>query len=435
MRLKITPTNKFKGKISLPGDKSISHRAAIIGAIASGKTVIENFSNSEDCNSTLVCLKGLGVDLLRTKDRVVVNGVGLYGFCEPDDILFCGNSGTTMRLLCGVLTGQNFNSVLNGDDSLRRRPMDRIIKPLRAMGAKVWARCNNKYAPIFIKGHRLTAIEYSMPVASAQLKSALLLAGLYTKGKQVVIEPTTTRDHTERMLRSFRCDLLKKKNRITLGRKRQPRAQKVAVPGDISSAAFFIALACLRIGSEIFIENVGINPTRTGIILTLKNMGVKLTILNKRIICNEPVSDILVRGSQLNGVELSGAIIPMIIDELPVMAVIATQAKGTTIVRNAEELRVKETDRIRAIVSQLRNMGAQIIERKDGFIVEGPTRLRGVKCKSFGDHRIAMALTIAGLIADGETTIEDAESINISFPEFITKIKVVTNKRAIEEVI
>jgi 3-phosphoshikimate 1-carboxyvinyltransferase len=423
MKLRVFGTDYIKGEITVPGDKSISHRAAIIGAIAEGQTVVENFSMCADCKDTLQCMQKLGVEIDNEKNNVVLNGKGLFGLSEPNDVIYCGNSGTTMRLLCGLLAAQNFLSILNGDDSLNRRPMGRIIQPLKLMGARISARSGDRFAPICINGQKLSGVEYQLPVASAQVKSAMVLAGLHVKGTQIVIEPTASRDHTERMLELFGVDIKCQKGRIILGHRRQPKACELKIPGDISSAAYFIALASIAKDARIMIHDVGVNPTRTGIIHVLKKMGVEITVLNERIVSNEQIADLSIRNGRLKAIEISDSLIPLVIDELPIVAVAATQAAGTTIVQGAKELRVKETDRIKAIVMGLRNMGAEIEEKEDGFIIEGPTRLKGAVCESFNDHRIAMSLTIAGLAAEGMTEICGAECIDTSFPEFMKIVK------------
>ncbi|MBL7066509.1 MAG: 3-phosphoshikimate 1-carboxyvinyltransferase [Candidatus Marinimicrobia bacterium] len=419
----LSKLNQARGELTVPGDKSISHRAAIIAAICEGISVIKNYSTAIDCQTTLNCLRRLGADIRPSGQDIVVNGRGLRTLCEPDDVLDCGNSGTTMRLLCGLLAGQSFATVLTGDASLRRRPMNRVIKPLNANGADIHGRLNNRFAPLYIKGGTLTDIAYHLPVASAQVKSAMLLAGLYANGKVEVVEPVASRDHTERMLEWCGVDIGRSGNVISLGQKRQPTARQLRVPGDISSAAFLIALGLLPPDSRLVLKDVGINPTRTGILKVLEDMGANVTVENKRTVANEPVGDLHVRSSALKGVEIGGTLIPRVIDELPLIAVIATRATGRTVVKDAGELRVKESDRISAIVTELKKMGAAIEETADGFIVEGSTLLSGTNCDSHNDHRIAMALSVAGWIAEGETTIDNAECVDISFPEFYKLMK------------
>jgi 3-phosphoshikimate 1-carboxyvinyltransferase len=408
----------FRGTVTIPGDKSISHRAAILATIANGRSTIDNYSSAIDCQTTLKCLQMLGADITHSDQQLIINGKGLKSLTKPDHILDCGNSGTTMRLLCGLLAGQNFPAVLNGDESLLRRPMERVIKPLNQNGAEIYGSQTNRFAPLDIHGRALPSIFYHLPVASSQVKSALLLAGLYTRGKVQIEEPVVSRDHTERMLEFCGVDIKRDGYTISLGTKRQPGARYFQIPGDVSSAAFLMALALLIPESQLRIENIGINPTRTGLLTVLKAMGSKIKIENQRLTSNEPVGDLIVRSGVLKGTEIGGEIIPRLIDELPLIAVIATQAKGQTVVKNAAELRVKETDRIQAIVTELTKMGAVIKGRPDGFIVEGPVTLKGATCDSYGDHRIAMALSVAGWIAEGQTTITNTECVGISFPEF-----------------
>lgn len=424
MKLLLRKCISPKGEIKMGGDKSMTHRGLIIGAIAQGKTVVHGYSRCADCMATLKIFKQLGISVKESGATISIEGKGLDGFVEPDDVLDCKNSGTTMRLLAGVLSGQNFFSVLTGDSSLRQRPMNRIIKPLHQMGAEIRSRCGG-FAPLGIKGCKLKSIDYKLPVASAQVKSAILLAGLYADEETIVEEPKLTRDHTERMFNLFGAKVEKEDKKIILKEKNKLNAQELVIPGDISSAAYFIALACLASDSELYLKEIGVNPTRTGILDVLKMMGADISVVNARTVSNEPIAGLMIKYSKLKASEISGPLIPRLIDEIPILAVVATQAQGITVVKDAAELRVKETDRIRAIVAGLKNMGAKIEEKKDGFVVEGPTRLYGAQCSSFGDHRIAMALTIAGFIADGQTIIDGTECISISFPEFITLAKTV----------
>ncbi|HBT20514.1 MAG TPA: 3-phosphoshikimate 1-carboxyvinyltransferase [Peptococcaceae bacterium] len=424
LEIKICRANSLKGEVEVPGDKSISHRAVMLGALAEGITEIKGFLSGEDCLSTVKCFRQLGVKIEELgKNHLKVYGVGLNGFTEPEDVLDAGNSGTTMRLLLGILSGQKFYSVITGDASLRKRPMDRVIKPLKMMGAQIRARNKDSLAPVSILGHDaavLKPIEYETPVASAQVKSALLLAGLFCEGTTVISEKVKTRDHTERMLKAFGADIEIKDEgrRILLKGPSHLRGREVKVPGDISSASFFIVAGCLVPGSEIIISNVGVNSTRTGILDILSSMGADIKLFNKRILCGEPVADIAVKHSSLKAVEIGGEIIPRVIDEIPVLAVAACRAYGTTVIRDAAELRYKETDRIGIIAAELRKMGARIKEMDDGFIIEGPVSLKGASLNSHGDHRIAMALAVAGLTAEGETIIKDAQCAAISFPNF-----------------
>lgn len=431
MKLVIKGCESIKAEIEVGGDKSITHRGLILGAIAEDETILFNYSRGGDCISTMECLRGLGIDIHETESTLVVKGKTRFGLEEPENVLDCGNSGTTMRILMGVLSAQNFFSVLAGDASLRRRPMGRIIEPLTMMGAVIRGRSKNNYAPLAIEGRRLKSITYTMPVSSAQVKSAILLAGLYAEGTTIVEEQIPTRDHTERMLEYFGLKIAYNGKRIILSGDQKLTGRRIEIPGDISSAAFFMVLASVKEGNEILIKNLGINPNRTGIIAALAMMGAEIIQVGEHVKGNEPVADIRIRNKNLKAIELSGNMIPRLIDEIPILAVAATHARGVTIIKNAMELRVKETDRIKAIVEQLSKMGAKIEQRQDGFIVEGPVRLHAAHCQSYGDHRIAMALAIAGLIADGETIIDDCECIKTSFPEFIALIRQVCGDRSI----
>ena len=419
MELVIEKIKKLKGNISVPGDKSISHRSLILGSIAQGETRIYNFLNSLDCLKTLECMQALGAEIELGKDNSVkIKGKGLYGLQEPKDILDVGNSGTTIRLLTGLLSGQNFYSVLNGDNSIRRRPMKRVTQPLRLMGADIWGRKDGQFAPLNVRGNKLIPLHYTLPVASAQVKTALLLAGLYTAGETVIKEPLPTRDHTERMLEIMQADIKNSPLEIKIKGEKQLKGTDIFIPGDISSAAYFVAAASMLRDSQIIIKHVGVNPTRTGIIEILNKMGAKINILNYQIKSNEPQADLKIEYSELKGMEIKEEMMPFLIDELPLIAVVATQAQGKTVVSGARELRVKETDRIKAIVSELKKMGADIEEKEDGFIVTGPSRLKGAVCESYNDHRIAMSLAVAALLAEGKTVIKNSECINISFPGF-----------------
>ncbi|HHY39962.1 MAG TPA: 3-phosphoshikimate 1-carboxyvinyltransferase [Syntrophaceticus sp.] len=418
MILCVTADKKLNGSCCVPGDKSISHRAALIGSMADGKTVIHNFSEGADCCRTLQCLEALGVEIQRENGKICILGRGLNGFCEPDDILDAGNSGTTMRLLLGLLTGQDFFSVITGDPSLRRRPMGRVIDPLVKMGAEIRARCDNTLPPISVRGtNSVHPIEYTLPIPSAQVKSAILLAGMNANGRTTVIQQIPSRDHTERMLQYFGAALTIKDNVICLQGKRPISGQLVRVPGDISSAAFIMVAAVLVPGSQVLIRDVGINPTRTGIIDVLKMMGADIEVIDQRSWNGEPVADLMIGSAQLKGVEIKNPLLPRVLDEIPVLAVAAAAAEGETVISDAAELRVKETDRLKAVASELRKMNVEIKEKPDGLIIGG-SQLKGARVKSWGDHRMAMALAVAGLIADGETVIEDAACIDISFPDF-----------------
>jgi len=415
----------LRGRVRVPGDKSISHRALLLGAIAEGITRVENFLPAADCMATLRCVQALGIEVEQLdKKTLVVHGRGLHGLQEPDDILDCAGSATTMRLLSGILAGQHFYSVLTGNASLRSRPMGRIVQPLRQMGATILGRNDDRLPPLSIRGWRLRGIDYALPVASAQVKSAILLAGLYAEGPTTVHEPGPARDHTERMLKAQGARLKVEGKSITLMPTDKLRAMDISIPGDFSSAAFLIAAACLVPGSEVVIEGVGVNPTRIGFLDVLRAMGADIVVENRREKGGEPVADIVVRESPgfnpgLKGIEVGGDLVPRMIDEFPILAVAATQAEGETVVHDAAELRVKETDRIAATVAELRKMGARIEEKPDGFVVEGPTRLRGTHVDSHGDHRLAMSLIVAGLLAEGETIVEGIECIEDSFPGFV----------------
>jgi len=419
VELVLEKINRLKGNISVPGDKSISHRSLILGSIAQGETRIYNFLDSLDCLKTFECMQALGAEIDLGKDNFIkIKGKGLYGLQEPKDILDVGNSGTTIRLLTGLLSGQNFYSVLNGDNSIRRRPMKRVAQPLRLMGADIWGRENGQLTPLSIKGARLNPLRYTLPVASAQVKSALLLAGLYATGEIVIKEPLPSRDHTERMLEIMQADIKNFPLETKIKGGKELKGTDIFIPGDISSAAYFIAAASMLRDSQIIIKRVGVNPTRTGIIKILKKMGARINILNYQTKSNEPQADLKIEYSELKGIEIRKEEVPLLIDELPLVAVVATQTQGKTVVSGAKELRVKETDRIKATVNELKKMGADIEEKEDGFIVAGPSRLKGAVCESYNDHRIAMSLAVAALLAEGKTVIKNSECIDISFPGF-----------------
>ena len=412
----VSPLNKIKAEIHVPGDKSISHRAIMIGSLAGGRTRINNFLSSADCLATVECFRKLGIEIKINDKQVEVYGKGLRGLIPCKETLDVGNSGTTLRLVSGILSGQPFTTQITGDASIQRRPMRRIVDPLRAMGASIEGRMegDNLYAPLKISGGELSPIEYELPVASAQVKSAILLAGLYAKGETLVIEKNPARDHTERMLSYFGAKI--RGTRI-LGL-REFCGADLDIPGDLSSASFFLVAALLVPNSELMIREVGANPTRTGVIDVLHRMGADLQVKDQEIISEEPRANILARSSKLRGIKISGEIVPRIIDEIPIIAVAATQAEGTTEIRGARELRVKESDRIATISSELKKLGARIEELEDGMVIEGPSKLKGTTVKSYGDHRIAMALAIAGLVAEGKTVIEDTACIETSFPGF-----------------
>jgi 3-phosphoshikimate 1-carboxyvinyltransferase len=407
----------LRGEVKVPGDKSISHRAAIFGALARGVTTAKNFLRAEDTMSTLGCLRELGVEWTWEDDTLVVKGRGYPGLQEPSDILYAGNSGTTIRLLSGVLAACPFLSIITGDASIRERPMRRIVEPLTAMGARVYAREEGNKAPLAIYGGELHGIDYVLPVPSAQVKSALILAGLNARGQTVIRGDRGSRDHTERMGMYFGADLSMDREAISV-RPSRLEARWVEIPGDLSSASYIIAAALLLPGSEVILRDVGLNPTRAGFLSAINSMGAMVMEESYEEKSMEPRGDLRVRHARLQAVEIDEERVPSMIDELPLLAVIATQAEGETIIRGAGELRVKESDRIAAIASQLRRMGADIEEWTDGLMVRGPRRLRGSRVSSYGDHRIAMSLAVAALRAEGETVIEGWECVNISFPDF-----------------
>ena len=419
----------LQGKISIPGDKSISHRALMLGAIASGETIIEGLLLGEDPRSTAKCFEAMGAKVSPlNSEKVVVTGVGENLLQEPMDVLDAGNSGTTMRLMLGLLASQpNKFFAVTGDSSLRSRPMSRVIKPLKQMGAVIYGRNNHQNAPLAVVGQNLKPIHYHSPIASAQVKSCILLAGLMTEGKTTVTEPALSRDHSERMLQAFGANLEidHATHSVTIEGKPQLQGQKVIVPGDISSAAFWLVAGAITPNSELTITNVGINPTRTGILEALQMMNADITIINEREAAGEPVADLKVRTSNLKGCTIEGAIIPRLIDEIPILAVAACFAQGTTTIKDAAELRVKESDRLAVMATELGKMGAKITEFADGMEIIGGTPLQGIDSDSYTDHRIAMSLAIAALNAKGKTTIDRAEAISISYPTFtntLTKI-------------
>jgi len=423
----IEKTNFLKGEITPPPDKSISHRAVIFASLAKGESRIKNFLWAKDPISSLNAMKSLGVKIeVNDIKEIIVQGEGLQSLKEPEDVIDCGNSGTTIRLLSGILAGQPFLSILSGDESLRQRPMKRIIEPLRQMGVEICSRAENRFPPIVIRGGNLKGISYEMPIASAQVKSAILLAGLLAKGDTTVKEPHKSRDHTEKMLKSMGVELYITNNTIKISQPSQElKAFDIAIPNDFSSAAFFIGGACLVPDSEVIIKNVCLNETRTGFLEVLRSMGAKIEIFNLKEQAGEPVGDILVKKSSgLKGVTVQGEIIPRLIDEFPILCIIATQAEGLTVIRDAKDLRAKESDRIKAMVTELSKMEVPIKELEDGVEIKGPCKLKGTEVYSYKDHRIAMALSIAGLISEGKTTIIDADCVDISFPEFYDLLEI-----------
>lgn len=431
----IKPCPRLEGEVVLPGDKSISHRAAILNSLAKGKARIDNFAPGRDCLATVRCLKALGVKIVREGSRdwhtLLVSGTGEDGLQEAVNVLNAENSATTMRLLGGLLAGQPFLSVITGDASLRNRPMGRLIEPLRLMGAEIWGRGQDSFAPLIIKGGKLRGIDFALPIPSAQIKSAILLAGLFARGNTVLRQTIPSRDHTERMLKQMGASLESEGNSVSLLPLSSPLISiNLHVPGDISSAAYFLIAGVIHPSARIVIKDIGINPTRTGIIDILLAMGAKLKINNERLEAGEPLADIVVESSELKGIEVGGDIIPRLIDEIPVLAVAGCVAKGKTIIRDAGELRVKESDRIATVASELSRLGAKIEPLPDGMVIYGGRPLSGTEVDSHFDHRLAMSLAVAGLIAKGETTIKHAQAAQVSYPNFWQTLLSVTSKES-----
>ncbi|MFQ5648421.1 MAG: 3-phosphoshikimate 1-carboxyvinyltransferase [bacterium] len=422
----VAPADRISGAIDLPGDKSISHRALMISAIAEGESHIENLSSGLDVQSTLRCLLNLGVEIERHGQHTIVHGRGLTGLTAPERTLDVGNSGTTLRLLSGVVAGQPFLSRLSGDESIRSRPMSRIVIPLRQMGAEVSA-LKDEFAPLTIKGGNLRPINYVMPVASAQVKSCVLLAGLFADGRTTLQEPALTRDHTELMLVKYGASVQKEGSSISVSGPAVLQGQAVFVPGDLSAAAYFIAAAILVKDSDILIKNVGINPTRQAFLSLLCDLGANLDLINVRTVGSELMADLYVRSSALRAVSVSGAIIPQIIDEIPILAVLATQAEGRTTIDDALELRFKESDRLRSIAFNLERMGGKVTEKKDGLTIDGPVALKPAEIECFGDHRIAMSLAVAALVAGGACKLSGAECVDVSNPGFFQTLEELTS--------
>lgn len=423
----IIPGRSLQGTITVPGDKSVTHRAIILTALAEGMSTVSAYCRGEDCLNTMRALQSLGIRIEETPDLLTVHGKGLWGLSEPNGPIDCGNSGTGIRLLSGLLAGQDFFTVLTGDESIRRRPMGRVVKPLREMGAVIAGRKGGELAPLALTGKRLHGIEYRSPVASAQIKSSLLLAALYAEGTTRVREPRLSRDHTERMFQFFGISLTRDSGELIMqGRPAVGWAgRRVVVPGDFSAAAFFIVGATIVAGSDIMIRNVGINPTRTGLIDVMNRMGADIQILGQREEAGEPVADLRVKSASLKGVEIGPELIPQTIDEFPILCVAAAVAEGDTVISGAEELRVKESDRIATMSAELRDMGAQITERPDGMVIRGLGRAgengrlsAAGKAQSHGDHRVAMSLAIGGLTAATGMTIADCGCVETSFPKF-----------------
>ncbi len=421
--MKFTKSLPLKGELTIPGDKSISHRAVMLGAISQGTTSVTNFLRGADCLSTISCFRKMGIAIEENPTEILIHGKGLHGLSAPETVLDVGNSGTTMRLLSGILAGQDFSSSLTGDASIRKRPMKRVITPLSLMGASIESIPGNGCAPLAIQGMPLTGIHYQSPVSSAQVKSCVLLAGLYADSTTKVTEPFVSRNHSELMLRSFGAEIQTEGTTVSVQPDPLLIGQKVEVPGDISSAAYFIAAGLLIPGSEILIKNVGINPTRDGILRVCRAMGADIEILNEQEHCGELTADLLVRHSALKGTVIEGGIIPTLIDELPVIAVMAAFAEGTTIIRDAQELKVKESNRLDIIVHHLKEMGADVMPAPDGMIIRGGKPLTGAVLDSHMDHRIAMSFAIAAMAGNGETEILNSDCVSISYPDFYADLR------------
>ncbi len=419
----ITKAAGLHGEVCVPGDKSVSHRSVMFGSIAKGTTKISHYLQGADCLSTISCFRKMGIEIENQGDTVLVHGRGLRGLKGPDGALDCGNSGTTTRLISGILAAQNFDVVLTGDDSIQKRPMKRIMEPLTLMGARIRSLRDNGCAPLEIAGGLLRGIDYTSKVASAQVKSAILLAGLYAEGDTKVTEPFISRNHSEIMLKYFGADVRTEGTAVLLHPGNTLEGRPISVPGDISSAAYFICAGLMVPNSEIFLPSVGINPTRDGILKVCQAMGGKVTLLHEDSGCGEPTADILVQSSSLHGTVIEGALIPTLIDELPMIAAMACFADGETVIRDAAELKVKESNRLEVMVRGLTAMGAHVTETEDGMIIHGGRPLHGAEIDSHLDHRIAMTFAVAGLCADGETRIKGAECVNISYPEFYGDLK------------
>lgn len=409
---------KLQGEIAIPGDKSISHRAVMFGALANGTTRVTHFLQGADCLSTISCFESMGIQIENTPSEILIHGKGLHGLLKPAERLYTGNSGTTTRLISGILAGQNFPVTLTGDASICKRPMKRIITPLSMMGADISSEQENDCTPLIIQPSKLKGIHYESPVASAQVKSSILLAGLYADGKTSVTEPAISRNHTELMLRGFGATIETNKNTATITPEPKLTSLDICVPGDISSAAYFIAAGLLVPNSEILIKNVGINPTRDGILKIALAMGGNITVLNKRCDAGEDTADLLIKSSSLHGTTVEGDIIPTLIDEIPIIAIMAAFAKGQTIIKDAAELKVKESDRIMVMTQNLKALGCDITPTEDGMIINGGLALHGGALDSYLDHRIAMSFAIAALLIDDTVEMKDAECVNISYPTF-----------------
>ena len=420
MSVKTLLTNRtsLEGQVKVPGDKSISHRAVMFGSIANGVTRIENFLPGEDCLSTISCFRQLGVEIVQNGSDVTVTGKGTAGLRQPQETLYVGNSGTTIRLMMGILSGLPFKSTLEGDESIARRPMTRVTLPLSKMGASITGRNNGEFTPLTVQGQKLNGITYELPVASAQVKSAILLAGLQAEGETVVVEPVKTRDHTERMIKQFGCQVERKENAVKVTGGQMLKGTDINVPGDISSAAFFLVAAAVVPGSDIILRNVGLNPTRTGIIDVLRAMGADFIVEPYEGESAEPAGDIRIKHSELRGTIIEGDLIPRLIDEIPVIALLATQAEGKTVIKDAGELKVKETNRIDTVVNELKKLGADIEATDDGMIIQGNQSLQGGTVSAHGDHRIGMMLSIAALLCKRDVILEQSEAVAVSYPGF-----------------
>nr|MBI3612817.1 3-phosphoshikimate 1-carboxyvinyltransferase [Nitrospirota bacterium] len=429
--LTVKPGGALRGMLTVPGDKSITHRALILSSLAEGDSVVTTYCRGEDCLNTMRALQAMGVPIREEPDRLLVSGKGLWGLSEPSQPIDCGNSGTGIRLLAGLLAGQDFFTVLTGDESIRRRPMGRVVKPLRAMGATIAGRKGGELAPLAITGSRLRGLAYQSPVASAQVKSSLLLAGLFAEGQTSITEPRRSRDHTERLFRFFGIPIREQGQALVLDGRPATGWQGVnelPVAGDFSAAAFFLVGASLIPGSDVTIRGVGVNPTRIGLLTILQEMGADIQVLNQREEAGEPIADLRVRAASLRGVTIGETQIPQTIDEFPVLCVAAAYAKGTTVISGAGELRVKESDRIATMASELRKMGATITETQDGMVIEGAAGrpFKGASCHSHGDHRVAMSMAVAGLVAEAPSRIDDTACIETSFPGFERKLMELT---------
>lgn len=428
-KIVVRPAISIKGEITVPGDKSISHRAVMLGSLGDGRTEIMGILESEDTLRTIEAFRLMGVDIEKTGNGTLsILGRGLDGLEEPSDVIDAGNSGTTVRILSGLLSGQRFFSSITGDASLRTRPMARVVEPLKMMGAQIWGREEGRLIPLAINGGGLSSIDYESSISSAQVKSAILFAALYADGSTTVTEPIKSRDHTERMLSVFGADIKVEGTRVMVVPGRRLSGQTITIPGDISSASFFIVASTILSDSTLTIKNVGLNPTRTGIISLLKRMGAKIDIINERDKGGEPTGDIIVRSAQLKGIEIGPADIPWMIDEIPILCVAASLAEGQTVIRGAEELRVKESDRIAVMTEELTKLGVRIEEKRDGMVINGAGGFKGASCDSHGDHRVAMALTIAGLKASEDSAIENSECIDTSFPGFVELLERVVER-------